>query len=386
MFFRFTLVMALWAIMVIPALAEEEKKNLPDAAYIAFDHLFSLFQAENQFDQDQLMGLVDFVQNAPVGTSGRLKERQGASGAYHTFAIDGDLSHLMGYAYNPDIPAYVTMPSSVQKHKWLTPEAANSLRDLEQKVKDLTTPYFLRGREREAITPDSNTGGYYLYSQDRLVAVVPSSLGTVLISATRQTTPSEVGRKGCVVGDDKNWNYLYSDEKGINTTGLGWVDSYMYFADSVIVYIADPAGHTLRVGSFKWLNAGWAKINMVKASHILEGIKRFATDFKDILEAPSLPDPASLERKYMELKQTDEEQLRQRVSPYFAALSESEDINSCPSSFRKMVSSGEYLESIERDEMVRILLLEYVKTKLGRDTLLSDSSDSKSDQVVVSSP
>lgn len=386
MFFRLTLVIAFVSIMVIPASAEEDKFNLPDTAHIAFDHLFSLFQADTELDQDQLTGLIDFVQSTSPGSSGRLKERQGASGAYHTFTIDRDLSHLMGYAYNPDIPAYVTMPSSVQKHEWLTVEAANSLRELEQKAKELTIPYFLRGREQEAITPDSNTGGYYLYSQDRLVTVIPDYQRTVLISATRQTTPSEVGRKGCVVGDDKNWNYLYSDEKGINTTGLSWVDSYMYFADSVIVYVADPSGNTLQVASFKWLNAGWAKINMVKASHILEGIKRFATDFKDILEAPSLPDPESLERKYAELKQTSEEQLRQLVSPYFAALSESEDIKSCPSSFRKMVSSGEYLANIERDEMVRILLLEYVKMKLGRAPLLSTSADSTEDAVLVSSP
>ena len=45
--------------------------------------------------------------------------------------------------------------------------------------------------------------------------------------------PSNIGRKGCVVGDDANWNYLYSDETGLTKTGLGWVDSYMYDAHSI---------------------------------------------------------------------------------------------------------------------------------------------------------
>ena len=89
------------------------------------------------------------------------------------------------------------------------------------------------------ITPDAHTGGYYQYMQDVAVAVFPGPSGPVLVSVSVQAEPSEVGHKGCVVGRDADWNYLYSGEKGLNKTGLGWVDSYMYSAHSALVLVSD---------------------------------------------------------------------------------------------------------------------------------------------------
>jgi len=235
------------------------------------------------------------------------------------------------------------------------------------KALDRGETLLVRGTEREIITPDANTGGYYSYNQDRAVAVFQGPTGPVLVSVGCQTQPSEIGRKGCVVGEDSDWNYLYSDEKGLNKTGLGWVDSYMYKAYSIIVFVSDSSTGTIRVGSFKWLNAGWAKVNMVKQSHIINGIKRFTADFKAVLESSRLPAAQELAAMYRELKSGSVETLRQMVAPYLAAI---EGSGTLSSSFKKLLASGQYLQNMNQQELVKVLLKEYLKQRLGRDSLI----------------
>ena len=385
MFFRFVLLILLVLGVVAPVHGQEQQ-TVPKQVYPALEYVLSLSQSSTDLDPEKLSDLISFMRSVPVEASMSLQERRGASGAFHAFSIRGNLSNVLDYAYNPDIPIYVTMPSSLQKHEWLTPEVNDELRNLPRSVGSINDIHLLRGRDYEAITPDTNTGGYYVYTQDRLVTILPGATGPVLISVSRQVDPSEVGKKGCVVGEDKNWNYLYSGETGLNKTGLGWVDSYMYHADSVIIYIADSSANVLRVGSFKWLNAGWAKINMVKSSHILNGIKRFASDFKAVLESPGLPEARVLARKYQELLLFSEQDLRQMVSPYLQALSDSSGLDVCRKLFRSMVSSGKYLQQMSHGEMVRVLLLEYVKGYVGREPLGRIASQRMQTETFASQP
>ncbi len=352
----------------------QEQQSVPDQVYQELEYMLSLSQYEADIEPEKLSGLINFIHTTPPESSMTLKARQGASGAFHAFSVQGDLPHVLDYAYNPDIPIYVTMPSSLHYQEWLTSQISDGLRNLPRNVDSAGDIRLLRGRDRESITPDTNTGGYYLYIQDRVITILPGPAGPVLISASSQTEPSEVGKKGCVVGDDKNWNYLYSDQKGLNKTGLGWVSSYMYQAHSVIIYVADSSTNTVHVGSFKWLDAGWAKINMVKSSHILNGIKRFASDFKAVLESPGLPEPSVLADKYRELQQSSELILRQQVAHYLQAMSGSENEKVCSSPFKGLVSSGEYLQQMNRGEMVKVLLLEYIKECMGRKPLVSLAS------------
>lgn len=358
----------------------------PDQVYRGVEYALSLSHSEGELEPDQLSGLINFVHSTPPDSSMTLKDRQGASGAFHAFAVKGDLAHVLDYAYNPDIPIYVTMPSSLQSQEWLTPQFNDALKNLPRKVESTGDIRLLRGRDRETITPDTNTGGYYMYNQDRVVAILPGPTGPVLISASSQTDSSEVGKKGCVVGDDKNWNYLYSGKTGLNKTGLGWVSSYMYYAHSVIIYVADSANNVVHIGSFKWLNAGWAKINMVKSSHILNGIKRFASDFKAVLESPGLPEAPVLADKYQELMQSSEQGLRQMVSSYLQALSSSGESKICSNPFKSMVSSGKYLQQMSHGEMVKVLLLEYIKGYIGKESLVGFSSRPGQSTTPVSQP
>jgi hypothetical protein len=184
MAFRFILAVMLLLIMVSPSYGEErpdidddmdieEQLNIPDPVYATLDHLLSLSQSKVELDKTQLSRLIDFVGTTPADSSITLDERDGASGAFHAFSINGSLPQIMDYAYNPGIPSYITMPSSVQDHEWLTPDVVDALKQLPGIVGSTNDVLLLHGKEKEAITPDANTGGYYLYSQDRIVMVLP---------------------------------------------------------------------------------------------------------------------------------------------------------------------------------------------------------------------
>ncbi|MGI9535930.1 MAG: hypothetical protein ACR2PB_02590 [Desulfocapsaceae bacterium] len=343
----------------------QDQHPIPDQVYQELEYLSSLFESDEEIDPEQITGLVDFVDTTPEDTSQKLKKRNGMEGVLHIFQIDSSFGDLLDYVYNPDLPAYITRPSSLQKQQWITPEIDKELRRLIDAAEETGTPIFLRGQENETITPDTNTGSYYSYSQDRQVALLPGSPNPIMVSVTLQDQISDIGRRGCIVGEDGNWDYLYSEKTGLNKIGLGWVDSYMYEAYSVIIYLPDPITKSVKVGIFKWLNAGWQKINMVRAYHILGGIKRFAADLKSVLESPDLPEVTEIVDKYLELQQKEEEELRHLVAPYLKLIGNAEDAGTCPSSFISSVASGEYLAQMSSEEIIRILLLEYIKTHIG---------------------
>lgn len=342
---------------------------VPESLYPGLEYLLTVPKGPAGMDSARLQGILDFVATAPQDTSMSMQDREKASGAFHAFTLRGDLGRVLDYAYNPDIPVYVTMPSSVREQEWLDPSTREALKGLREALETGGT-FLVRGREREIITPDANTGGYYAYNQDRAMAVFPGAKGPVLVSVGCQTEPSDIGRKGCVVGDDSGWNYLYSGETGLNKTGLGWVDSYMYSAHSVLVFVSDAEAGVVRVGSFKWLNAGWAGVNMVKQSHIANGIKRFAVDFKAVLESPRLPKAQELAGMYRDLLADSPESLRAMVAPYLEAIARGEGCSSLTGPFRKLLASGDYLRNMGREEMVKVVLKEFLKQRLGRQSLI----------------
>jgi hypothetical protein len=344
-------------------------QSIPESLYPGLEYLLTVPASGADIDPSKLNDIMDFVASTPSDTSMTMQDRNRASGGFHSFSMRGDLAKVVDYVYNPDIPVYVTMPSSVRDQEWIDPATRDALKLLPRALAEGRT-LLVRGTERETITPDANTGGYYSYQQDRAVAVFQGSTGPVLVSVSNQNEPSDIGRKGCVVGSDSNWNYLYSGEKGLTKTGLGWVDSYMYNAQSIIVFVADSSAGVVRAGSFKWLNAGWAKVNMVKQTHIINGIKRFATDFKVVLESSHLPRAQELAKMYGTLKADSPDNLRSMVAPYLEAISRSGEYSSLAGPFKDLLVSGEYLQSMDRPEMVKIVLKEFLKQRLGRESLI----------------
>ena len=347
--------------------------SIPDSLYPGLEYLLTLPTSNSDIAPEKMSEIISFVGSSTAESSMAMQDREKASGAFYAFTLRGDLSRVVDYVYNPDVPVYVTMPSSVRDQEWQDSATKDALRLLPKALNEGKT-LLVRGSEREIITPDANTGGYYSYNQDRAVAVFQGPTGPVLVSVGCQTKPSEIGRKGCVVGEDSDWNYLYSDETGLNKTGLGWVDSYMYSGHSILVFVTDTASGTIRVGSFKWLNAGWAKVNMVKQSHIINGIKRFTADFKAVLESSRLPEAQELAAMYRELKSGSVETLRQVVAPYLAAIQDSETLSS---PFKKMLASGQYLQNMSQQELVKVVLKEFLKQRLGRESLIQVAMDGR---------
>jgi hypothetical protein len=355
---------------------------ISDQVYMGVDHIISLSKSTADIKPELLSDLINFVSSTPPDLGSPLRERNDAQGAFYKFAIQGDLSRILDYVYNPNIPCYVAMPSSLHLQEWVTPETLLELENLPKKLEARGVPYVLRGRDRETITPDTNTGAYYKYDQDRLVVSLPGPRGPVLVSVSSQTNKSEVGKKGCVAGDDKNWSYLYSDKVGLSKAGLGWVSSYMYYAESMIIYVVDSLSGVIHIGIFKWLDAGWASMNMVNSNHILTGIKRFASDFTRVLESPDLPAPTIIAAKYRQFQESSKQSLQQAVLPYLQSLVSSGTSGECSGQFNTLLSSGEYLQKMSHEEMVKILMLEYLKESIREQPTIKPATKLQGQRII----
>ena len=112
----------------------EEQQTVPESVYPGLEYTLSLPQSPAALDPEQLSELINFVSSTPAESGMNLKERQGADGAFYAFSIQGDLGHVLDYAYNPDIPLYVTMPSSLRHHEWLTPQVIHPLKNLPRQI------------------------------------------------------------------------------------------------------------------------------------------------------------------------------------------------------------------------------------------------------------
>ena len=320
---------------------------------------------------DEIAPVLDFVASKkPENTMIVADDSFDAPSAYHEFVFDKNLSFLFRFSFNPDIPSFITTPSSVRLCHWngnaeektMFPALGNSLETLEK-------PIQISGVETIENTPDTFTGGYYKYDLDRTLLIFSFKGKPVLISLSKQTDTSDVGKKGIVLGSDDDWNYLYSGEKGLNKTGLGWVSSYMYDSYSIIIYYeVDSEKPLVKCGAFKWLRAGWKSINMVKNYHIYSGLKRFATTYKAIIENPQLPEPGKIADAYRKISNLNLETLRQLNHQYFQSLKikYAQD----PALSKKWVAGlfedSDYLMNMKRDEMQSVLLLEYMKRALGK--------------------
>jgi hypothetical protein len=314
--------------------------------------------------------LVDIVRSSTSTTDLQLSDMNGLTSAYYPFTLDISMDRLLRYGYNPDLPTYLVVPNTVRRGEWTSVNTGgNVLPKLWEHLGQLDAPVVVHGVEYEEITPDVFSGGYYSYDMDRALILLAHEGRPVLISVTRQQDKSAVGKKGAVVGNDADWHYLYSGVKGLTKGGLGWVSSYMYEAMSVTVFCEVPGsqGPRIKAGVFKWLRAGWAGINMVRTHHIKEGCKRFATAMTEILESPNLPSEDRLVQHIDMCKRLTSGELRQLVKPYVDQLKTADDpvVNKAP--FKKLLASGEYLDSMPREDMVKVLVQGYLKSILGRE-------------------
>jgi hypothetical protein len=299
--------------------------KIPDSLAPELLHLLNLADPHQQesFDPAKIINLLDYVEKPKDPDAHYFVTPQiGSSSAYYEFDLRRNFEHILKYAFNPDVPGYLTTPSSIRLSHWKRVQGSgDQLPVLWNIIDTLNEPITLKGLEFIENTPDMVSGAYYSYHLYRTLILFKFKNRKVIISISKQKGRSDVGKKGYVLGSDDNWDYFYSGKPGLTVPGLGWVRSYMYDSSGInIYYEIDPYAPLLRCGTFKWLRAGWSKINAVKNHHIHNGMKRFAKSFKEIMEYPSLPDINAFGDTYSKISAMSENELREGIKIYLNTL------------------------------------------------------------------
>jgi len=328
--------------------------------------------SETGFDTKQIPALMDFVYaSKPANVMYSTGEAFTSNSAYGEFDVKIPFTEFLKFAFNPEVPSYLLMPASVRHSHWKTIDGKHQpLPKLWQALENFKDPVTVRGVEFIENTPDLNSGAYFAYDLDRLLILLKHAGRFVLLSVSKQASISDVGKKGVILGADDNWTYLYSGQNGITRPGLGWVSSYMYDSYSVAVYAQLEKGRPgVRCGTFKWVNAGWAKINMVKREHIYSGLERYAKAFKEILEAPVLPGADKIAEIYSQIRSYSLTQLQEKFYSYLNTLEarHQNDDNFPQKWFQDWFKSNRYVQMLTKEEMESVLMVEYMKHTLGRE-------------------
>jgi hypothetical protein len=372
-FRTFCLALSLFCLHLPGTALCEEEVRIPDGVTPGLVHLLSLVgpEAGPEFKPEQIAPVLEFIDLAKTPGAMYVPDTlDRGSSAYIDLDLRQSLAEVLRYTFNPAIPWFVATPSSLRATAWKKTETPhNGFPRLWELLGDLSRPIVIRGVETVENTPDLTSGGYYRYDLHRTLILFRSGERRVLISLARQAGASEVGRKGYILGDDRNWNYFYSGETGLSVTGLGWVKSHMFDSAGISVYSEkEPAGSGVRIANFKWLRAGWSGLNVVRSEHILEGLKRFAQATKEVLESPRLPAAKTLEDACLRIARLSDDQIRQKISVYRSLLAARGE--RLAGGARKHLPESFWDDDLwarmTRGEMESALLLETLKSYLGK--------------------
>lgn len=297
--------------------------------------------------------------------------RYDGNGTVLRVSMKTGLSRLMNYCYNPAIPNYLLFPSVLRLGGWY---AGSDILTKDTKpwthLGKLDAPVALWGQEYEVNAPDSFGGGYYRYDLNRLIILAKYNGKNVLISISKQKDKSSVGKKAVIL-DDGEWSYFYSGINGLNKGLIGWADTFMYDSASVQVFVEDGPNQTTFT-LFKWLRAGWSGLNVVQKDHINEGATRYANAFKKIVESDRLPAPEELAARVRELSTMSDAELDRKITAYAIAIENIAKTSPAmnKSEFQKVVEDGKYAKIMNREERVGAILVEYLKSRLGKRPLV----------------
>ena len=323
------------------------------------------------FQPAKIKNLLKYVRKPKVADALYYADpRLGSPSAYFDFDIRQHFGRMLKYAFNPDLPGHLMTPSSTRLSHWDQVQgSAGQLPVLWDAVDNPEVPVVVKGLETIENTPDVFSGAYYRYQLHRTLILFNDDSRRVLISISKQTDPSDVGKKGYVLGSDDNWDYFYSGKPGLTIPGMGWVRSRMYDSYGINIYIElDPAAPLLRCGVFRWVQAGWSKINVVKRHHIHNGIKRFAKSFKEIMEHPSLPGIGALEAAISKIKALSEDDLKDSMKTYLASLEDhyGPDYRPPRKWSPQIFKDKKAWFQMSAEAMQSVLMVEFLKHTLGK--------------------
>jgi hypothetical protein len=276
----------------------------------------------------------------------------------------------LDYAFNPDIPAIATMPSSTRLFNWAASDADRQyFPRVSRYLAGNGAPVEIKGRQFVEITPDLNSGAYYGYAAHQVLLVFKYRRRNVFVSVSKQVDISTVGKKGYVLGSDSDWDYLYSGQTGLTLPALGWVKSYMYDSMGINIYYAiESTAPKVKCAAFKWLRAGWSGINMVQKKHIYRGLKRFGADFKAIVESPLLPPVNTLAGDFARIRGLSRDSLRAKMNIYSNILKSRYNSGRRPikKEALKLFKDYKHWHQMSKDEMESAMVIEYMKYAIGK--------------------
>jgi hypothetical protein len=360
----------LLAALLLPSLARAAA--LPQPVEQNIGALLDLSMKHTAVQPQDYTALLDFVTR--TGGDGRdiiPAKRYDGNGTALRMHMRTSLSRLMRYCYNPAIPNYLLFPSVLRLSGW---HRGSDILDKQPRPWTLLGksdhPVTLWGTEYEVNTPDSFGGAYYRYDLHRLLIVTRYNGKNVFISVSKQKDKSSVGKKAVIL-DDNEWSYFYSGINGLNKGLIGWADTYTYDSASVQVFVEDNP-HQTTLMLFKWLRAGWANMNVVRKDHINDGVTRYANAFKKIVESDRLPEPDELALRVRELVTMPESELDQKIALYAQAIEHIAKNTPAmnKSEFQKVVAGGNYARTLNHEERISAILVEYLKSRLGKRPLV----------------
>jgi hypothetical protein len=350
-----------------------EEVKIPKSIYPGLHHFLDLVDPEknSSFDPGSVAGVLEFIDGPKKDDILYFADDLlRLPSAYHEFDSQADLGKIAGYAFNPDIPAIATMPSSVRLFQWMDEKGRRRQAPrVEHYLDNLDTPVVDKAQQYVEITPDTHSGAYYGYNLYQVLLIFKYKQRKFIITISRQRDVSTVGKKGYVLGTDDDWDYFYSGKKGLTVPALGWVSSYMYASSAInIYYEIEPGSPRVRCAMFKWLRAGWSGINMVQRKHIYSGLQRFGATFKQIMEYPALPPVEALAADFSNIRQIPDDILRSKMEVYSNILKNRYigDNHNGNKKIAKMLADRNHWSSMSRDEMEAALVIEYMKGVIGK--------------------
>ena len=356
------------------AAADVEVLQVPAKLGACLDQLLALTDHDSQAKPDMaaIGPVLDYLLTPKdQAATYSVGQRHGATSNYYEFNLERPFETVVALAYNPVIPSYLIIPSSLHKSKWIEIDGSRQqpFPDLSTAMRSDGDPVLVKGVEEVENTPDTNSGAYYAYTLDRAIVLARYRGRRVLLSMSSQRGKSNVGKKGLVLGADDDWNYLYTGEKGCTHAGLGWASTYMYDSDSILIYYEEtkPTPH-VRCAVYKWVDAGWAGINMVQPIHIKNGVKRLVKTFKEVVESPALPDPDTLAVAIRRIENLPTDTLRQEVKTTLDTLKagHQDDNRLSRKWFARLFKNDRYLREMDRQELIATVCREYLKYLLGK--------------------
>lgn len=377
--FSFVLRCCLLFLMILTAqtlsfsqpLKEEAEGNLPQYIEATLTNLIEATSSTKQYPSvSQLDTILQFVTSTTEQTHKILPAtRDYGKGIFYKTTINTPLSTLIKYFVNPKIPGEALYPTSIRRNIW---QEGSEI--LQNSSIFLTTPLppqrpvFSRGTEYEEITPDISSGCYYSYILKRLFILYKFKNETVFITVSFMPKESSVGLRGGVIGKDTDWDYVYSPDVGTNLPMLAWAKTYIYGSATINIFTQKPNSPTTDIYMFKWTSAGWSGMNVVTHKHIRNGVIRFISGLKQIMESPYLPSEQEIIKKHSELNKMGLNELQSILKPFASelAIKSLKDSTLSKDSFQKILKNDVYPTTLTKENAVAELLKRYMKQKINQ--------------------